>query len=243
MSTEMQDRLLDLITDQHGVRGFAPSYQDMADGLGLRSKSCVARLVLALEARGDIRRLPNRARAIEPTGRRRPDAAKLSRARAALGSVAPGRRAGPPHVSRVAGHGRVLSPGLALVPLSGTVPDGLPRLGSPRDGDVVEVAASMLGEGEHHALLVVDDAMVGFGIVKGDTVVVRRQADPSPGAMVLVSVDGGPACLRRLASIDEGSVILAATGPGAPAVVLARGSVSIQGRLAGLLRRYVPSGA
>lgn len=63
--TRRQRDLLDFIGAYMATESFAPSYQEMADGIGLRSKSGIHRLLDGLEERGLIQRLPNRARCVE----------------------------------------------------------------------------------------------------------------------------------------------------------------------------------
>ena len=65
MLTKKQKTLLLLIDKKIKETGITPSYDEMKDSLGLASKSGIHRLITALEDRGFIRRLPNKARAIE----------------------------------------------------------------------------------------------------------------------------------------------------------------------------------
>ncbi|MET0867080.1 MAG: repressor LexA, partial [Pseudorhodoplanes sp.] len=65
MLTRKQLELLRFINERLKEAGVPPSFDEMKDALDLRSKSGIHRLITALEERGFIRRLPNRARAIE----------------------------------------------------------------------------------------------------------------------------------------------------------------------------------
>ncbi|MEP1169633.1 MAG: MarR family transcriptional regulator, partial [Alphaproteobacteria bacterium] len=65
MLTRKQHELLMFIHERLKESGVPPSFDEMKDALDLRSKSGIHRLIRALEERGFIRRLPNRARAIE----------------------------------------------------------------------------------------------------------------------------------------------------------------------------------
>src|ERR1700759_1357258 len=65
MLTRKQYELLRFIHERLKDAGVPPSFDEMKDALDLRSKSGIHRLITALEERGFIRRLPNRARAIE----------------------------------------------------------------------------------------------------------------------------------------------------------------------------------
>ena len=75
-TTRKQAELLDFISFfQTESGGVSPSFEEMMEAVDLQSKSGVHRLITALEERGYIRRLPNRARAIEiiPADSRPPD--------------------------------------------------------------------------------------------------------------------------------------------------------------------------
>ena len=65
MLTRKQFELLRFIHERLTEAGVPPSFDEMKDALDLRSKSGIHRLITALEERGFIRRLANRARAIE----------------------------------------------------------------------------------------------------------------------------------------------------------------------------------
>jgi repressor LexA len=64
-TVDLQRQCLAMISDRLRASGVPPSMQEITDGLGLYSKSRAHQLVSALEQAGRIRRLPNRARAIE----------------------------------------------------------------------------------------------------------------------------------------------------------------------------------
>src|SRR4051794_41899592 len=65
MLTAKQHELLLFIDGRLKESGISPSFDEMREALDLKSKSGVHRLISALEERGFIRRLPNRARALE----------------------------------------------------------------------------------------------------------------------------------------------------------------------------------
>ncbi len=210
MSTRNQDRLLALIAERFDAEGVVPSYDVMASELGLASKSAVSRLVLALEADGLIHRLPNRARAIEPTGRTRDDVRE----------------------------GWTFRSGVVSLPLRGTVAAGVPDGEREARHGSVDVAAAMLGEGDHHALAVRGPSMRGAGIVDGDVVVMRDQDHAAVGDVVAVRVKGVGRVLKRLGPTVDGKVTLASEHPGHPDRVVDVADVTVEGRLVGLIRRY-----
>ena len=65
MLTKKQFELLKYIDSYLNIYGVSPSFDEMKDALGLKSKSGIHRLITGLEERGFIRRLPHRARALE----------------------------------------------------------------------------------------------------------------------------------------------------------------------------------
>src|SRR5271155_40688 len=65
MLTRKQHELLVYINRRLADSGVSPSFEEMKDALGLKSKSGIHRLISGLEERGFIRRLPHRARALE----------------------------------------------------------------------------------------------------------------------------------------------------------------------------------
>src|SRR5437016_12740866 len=65
MLTKKQHELLVFINRRLAQDGVSPSFDEMKEALGLRSKSGIHRLITGLEERGFIRRLPHRARALE----------------------------------------------------------------------------------------------------------------------------------------------------------------------------------
>ncbi len=89
MLTRKQHQLLLFIHQRLGEHGVSPSFDEMKDALGLRSKSGIHRLITALQERGFIRRLAHRARAVEilrlPENLRAPTGTAPATATAAAG--------------------------------------------------------------------------------------------------------------------------------------------------------------
>ncbi len=65
MLTKKQHELICFIDDRLRETGISPSFEEMKAALDLKSKSGVHRLISALVERGFLRRLANRARALE----------------------------------------------------------------------------------------------------------------------------------------------------------------------------------
>jgi len=242
MLTKKQYELLLFINKRLNDQGVSPSFDEMKEALGLRSKSGIHRLITGLEERGFIRRLPHRARALEVS--RLPDnlapAAAIPAAKAApAASPAPGFR---PNV--IQGDFR---PGLAGVspasadavslPLYGRIAAGHPIEAMRDTSNTIEVPPSMLGRGEHFALEVSGDSMVDAGIFDGDTVIVRRDEVPDTGAIVVALVDDNEVTLKRLRR-NKGSIALEPANKAYETRIFGPDRVRVQGRVVGLIRRF-----
>ncbi|MYD99911.1 MAG: transcriptional repressor LexA [Alphaproteobacteria bacterium] len=225
MLTRKQNELLLFISQQISKDGVSPSFDEMKDALGLKSKSGVHRLVTALEERGFVRRFPNRARALEIT--RLPEAeAYEDRSRTVR--------------SAFRGFRRRLDPADTIqneLPLYGRIAAGTP-IEALRDPDsTVAVPQGMLGSGRHYALEIAGDSMVDAGIVDGDTVIIQECEEVESGAIVVALVDSEEATLKIWRPAD-GRVVLEAANDAYPAQDYDPDQVQIQGRLVGLLRAY-----
>lgn len=216
MLTKKQRNLLELIQRRIETTGVAPSFDEMKDEMGLKSKSGVHRMVLALREKGFIERLENRARALEVL----PKALDVLRASASPSTS--------PHAS--------LSEAISIS-LMGRIAAGAP-LEAIEDGtQEVQVPEQMLGKGEHFALQIVGDSMMGIGIMDGDIVVIERRENANNGEVVVALVDESEATLKRIYR-KNGMIELHAENPEYENKVLSPDRVRIQGRLCGLLRNY-----
>ena len=219
MLTRKQHELLCYINDHLGETGVSPSFEEMKEALDLKSKSGVHRLISALEERGFIRRLPNRARALEVV--KMPDKAGGG------GNVVPLRTAAPApapanDVIELPLHGRIAA-GTPIEALQGT--------------ESLSVPAALLGPGEHYALEVAGDSMVEEGILDGDYALVRKTDTARDGEIVVALVNNEEATLKTFRR--EGQMIrLDPANRNYDPQRYRPEQVQIQGKLAGLLRRY-----
>lgn len=231
MLTKKQLDLLDFINKRMTRDGVPPSFDEMKDALNLRSKSGIHRLITALEERGFIRRLAHRARAIE-----------IVKLPESLG----GQPAGfSPRViegdrpdNRPTGAVDLGAANLAELPLVGSIAAGRPieAINDPAPG--VSVPGQMLhGQGRHYALEVKGDSMIEAGINDGDVVVIRETSDASDGDIVVAQIEGYEATLKRFRRKGD-MIVLEAANPIYEPRVLPQGSVTVQGRLVGLIRTY-----
>jgi len=226
MLTAKQHELLLYIQRKLEETGISPSFEEMKEALDLKSKSGVHRLISALEERGFIHRLPNRARALEVL-RQPENVAASPRTAAANDTVV----ALTPPRARPEPANDVIQ-----LPLHGRIAAGMPIEALESDR-TLPVPAALLGPGDHYALEVSGDSMIEAGIFDGDYALVKRTETARDGEIVVALVRNEEATLKYLRR--EGGMIRLdpATGAYDPQVY-GPDEVQVQGRLAGLLRRY-----
>jgi repressor LexA len=179
----------------------------------------VHRLISALEERQFIRRLPNRARALEVV--KMPDIAAPAIAAAAT--------AGRPAVPAAAND-------TIEIPMHGRIAAGTP-IEALQGTEAFAVPAALLGPGEHYALEVSGDSMVEEGILDGDFALIRKVDTARDGEIVVALIDNEEATLKTYRR--EGQMIrLDPANRSYEPQRYEEGRVAIQGRLAGLIRRY-----
>ena len=216
MLTAKQRELLLFIDARLKEGGISPSFDEMREALDLKSKSGVHRLISALEERGFIRRLPNRARALEVV--KLPE----SRPSATVTPIRPIAAAPANDTMEIPLHGRIAA-GTPIEALQGT--------------ESFAVPAVLLGAGEHYALEVSGDSMLEEGILDGDFALIRKVDTARDGEIVVALIDNEEATLKTYRR--EGRMIrLDPANSRYEPQRYEEGRVQIQGRLAGLIRRY-----
>jgi repressor LexA len=225
MLTAKQRELLQFITVRLEDSGISPSFEEMKEALDLKSKSGVHRLISALEERGFIRRLPNRARALEVI-RQPEDSVAAPRARA-NDNVLPFK----PAPARP-----VVANDIVELPLHGRIAAGVP-IEALEGQSTLPVPAALLGPGEHYALEVSGDSMIEAGIFDGDFALVRKTDVARDGEIVVALVRDEEATLKYLRR-ENGMVRLDPANGAYEPQIYRPGEVKVQGKLAGLLRRY-----
>ncbi|MDF2494753.1 transcriptional repressor LexA [Sphingomonas sp.] len=216
MLTKKQHELICFINDRLAESGVSPSFEEMKDALDLKSKSGVHRLISALEERGFLRRLPNRARALEVL--------KVPESRDAAGKAAPA-----PALPQPAND-------VVEVPLHGRIAAGAP-IEAIEGSTSLPVPAALLGAGEHFALEVAGDSMVEAGILDGDFALIRKQDVARDGEIVVALIEDSEATLKYFRR--EGTMIrLDPANRSYDPQRYAPAQVRVQGKLAGILRRY-----
>jgi len=236
MLTRKQHELLLFIHERLKESGIPPSFDEMKEALDLASKSGIHRLITALEERGFIRRLPNRARALEVI--RMPD------------SLAPG-LGGPKKFSPSIIQGSLGRPqpeaakkpvanndeaGFSI-PVMGRIAAGVPIDAIQHQTRSITVPPDMITGGDHYALEVKGDSMIEAGIFDGDTVIIKNASTANPGDIIVALVDDEEATLKRFRR-KGASIALEAANPAYETRIFGPDRVKVQGKLVGLIRRY-----
>jgi repressor LexA len=227
MLTRKQHELVCFIHDRLTETGISPSFEEMKDALDLKSKSGVHRLISALEERDFIRRLPNRARALEVI--RMPERADARLVTSTKPFTMPSRGA----AARAA---PIAANDVLELPLHGRIAAGMP-IEALEGQSSLSVPAALLGAGEHYALEVSGDSMVEAGILDGDYALIRKVDTARDGEIIVALVDDHEATLKYYR--QEGAMVrLDPANRDYQPQRYKPGQVRVQGRLAGLLRRY-----
>ena len=216
MLTPKQQELLSFIQTRLDEGGVSPSFEEMKEALDLRSKSGIHRLINALEERGFIRRLPNRARALEVL--------KLPEAMHRAPKVAATPK--PP----------VAANDVIDIPLHGRIAAGVP-IEAMEGQNMLSVPAALLGAGDHYALEVSGDSMIDAGILDGDFALIQRTEVAREGQIVVALIEDSEATLKYYHRQGPKVRLDPANNAYEPQIYDSQ-QVRIQGKLAGLLRRY-----
>ncbi|MDR0432158.1 MAG: transcriptional repressor LexA [Bifidobacteriaceae bacterium] len=209
--TDRQKEVLKVIEDSVRNRGYAPSMREIGEIVGLTSPSSVKHQLLALEAKGYIRRDPNRPRALEllATSARLPFSASEMAARASERKPEP-----------------------VLVPLVGRIAAGGPIMAEQSLEDVLPLPRELVGDGELFMLRVLGDSMSGVAICDGDWVVVRSQPTAENGEIVAALLDDEATV--KTWKRAEGIAWLLPANPSYPPIPAA--NATILGRVVAVLR-------
>jgi len=237
MLTKKQYELLMFIDKRLRETGVSPSFDEMKEALGLRSKSGIHRLMTGLEERGFVRRLPHRARALEVI--RMPENMNAPQSRAA-GVRRPGEGFAPNVIhADFKLPGQSPSPGSPVVPLPlyGKIAAGTPIEALRDHTRTIDVPSVLVGKGDHYALEVEGDSMIEAGIHDGDTIIVQRTESADSGTIVVALVDNEEVTLKRLRRKGQ-SLALEPANPAYETRICGPDQVKVQGRLVGLIRRY-----
>ncbi|MDH5188207.1 MAG: transcriptional repressor LexA [Rhodospirillaceae bacterium] len=236
MLTKKQYELLTLLNDRIKETGVPPSFDEMKDALGLKSKSGIHRLISGLEERGFIRRLPHRARALEilklPENISDDNAPSVSSQKISGNVIR-----GDFRHERVPEQQTGDSADNVELPMLGRIAAGTPIAAISDPSSYIGIPASMIGGGEHFALEIDGDSMIEAGIFDGDTVIIQRTNRVENGTICVALVDGEEATLKRLRKKNN-SIALEPANKDFETRIFGPDQVQVQGRLVGLIRKY-----
>lgn len=226
MLTSKQHELLAFINTRLNESGVSPSFEEMKEALDLKSKSGIHRLINALEERQFIRRLPNRARALEVL--KLPEGMDKAKGKTVIEADF--------HAKTPARSVPIAANDVIEIPLHGRIAAGVP-IEAMEGQSMLSVPAALLGSGDHYALEVSGDSMVEAGILDGDFALIQRTQTAREGEIVVALIDNEEATLKYYRR-DQGKIRLDPANSMYEAQIYNPHQVQIQGKLAGLLRRY-----
>jgi len=234
MLTRKQNELLLYINRHLTEKGVSPSFDEMKEALGLKSKSGIHRLITGLEERGFIKRLAHKARALEVI--RLPEDLGIGGRKGEGGRFSPNVIQGN-FSGAITGAAVATEVAAVQLPLYGRIAAGTPIEALRDHTSTIDVPGSLLGRGEHYALEVEGDSMVNAGILNGDTAIVERCDTAETGSIVVALVDNAEVTLKRLRRKGD-SIALEPANPAFETRIFGPDRVQIQGRMVGLLRRF-----
>ena len=209
MLTFQQEKLLKFIIDYQKENNVTPSFDEMKDGLDLKSKSGIHRIVSALEERGYIKKLNNRARAIEIIK----------------------------NINLIDTESGKNKNNIISIPILGKIAAGLPIEAISDNTNYIELPETLLKKGEYFILNVEGDSMIEAGIFDGDQVVIRKANDANNGEIVVALIDNNEATLKRIFKRGQ-QVALQPENSNYKTVIYGPDRIQIQGVLKHLIRSY-----
>jgi repressor LexA len=214
MLTKQQLKLFMIIDESLKRDGVCPSFEEMKNLIGLKSKSGIHRLIKSLEERGFLKQIPNKARALEITKYPENYAGEISFPSAVNDNVK-----------------------MVNIPLYGKIAAGTPIAAIADTSETMEIPADMLGNGKYYALKVEGDSMINAGINSGDRIIIQEVADAPNGTIVVALIDNEEVTLKYLYKKD-GSIALKPANPNYETRIFSPERVRIQGKIAMLIRSY-----
>lgn len=228
MLTKQQYNALMYIHQKQHETGITPSFDEMKEALNLKSKSGIHRLIQGLEERGFIRRLQNKARALEIIKMPGEDSHFKEKTEQLIDTI---KKPGVPFTP-VNNSANTLE-----LPLYGKIAAGTPIEALRDEEATVSVPGDMVGNGEHYALTIEGESMIEAGILDGDTVLVKKQNNAENGQIIVALVDGIEVTLKYLRKKGN-TVALEPANKNYETRIFSADRVQVQGVLVGLMRKY-----
>ncbi len=222
MLTKKQEQLLTFLTQYYEKNFICPSYDEMKNAVGLASKSGIHRLLFALEERGFIKKLPNRARAIE-----------ILKQPKSLNQIKNNKLIN----LEVIDTNKSYVEEIIELPFLGKIAAGTPIEALSDVSNTFSVPNSMISSGEHFALEIVGDSMIDAGIYDGDTVIIKKTNNANSGDIVVALIDEQEATLKKFKQ-DKNKIALVPANPNYETRFFETDKIRIQGKLTGLIRKY-----
>ncbi|MBX4335742.1 transcriptional repressor LexA [Bartonella raoultii] len=234
MLTCKQYELLLFIHNHMKETGISPSFDEMKIALGLSSKSGIHKLIIALEKRGFIHRLPHRARAVDVIRLPNKITFDLSSARKIYPKAIEKKSN---KISQSFDNFDNENKRNITIPIMGRIATGIPTSAVLQQTDILSLPQEMFGVGEHYALEVKDDSMIEAGILNKDTIIVKRQNIAESGDIIVAFIDKKEATLKRYRR-KGASIALESANLHYETRIYGSERVQIQGKLIGLIRKY-----
>ena len=230
MLTNKQYELLTFIDEILESRGIAPSFEEMKKAINLKSKSGIHRLIIALEERGYLRRLPNRARALEIL--KLPNNKETNRINFNSSNVVKG------NFSSNQNEGKSNTDNHeTTIPLYGKIAAGMPIEALNDPSVYLSIPANMVGNGEYFALTIEGESMIEEGILDGDNVIIRQTNHAENGSIIVALIDDKEATLKRIRKKGD-TIALEPANASHETQIYGPDRVKVQGKLVGLIRSY-----
>lgn len=213
MLTPKQYNLLLFINKTIRDTGCCPSFDEMKDAIGLKSKSGIKSLIDALVERNFLHKLPHKARALEVVRLPKIKPSNINTSEYKETSVA------------------------LEIPLYGKIAAGTPIEAIANENNKISVPISMIGQGKYYALTIEGDSMIEAGIMDGDVVVIKKTDTANNGDIAVVLVDNSEATLKQIKK-EGSSVLLIPKNSTYKTRRISASRIKIQGVLSSLIRTY-----
>ena len=230
MLTKKQYQLLHILKRHIESCGYSPSFDEMKNSLGLKSKSGIHRLISGLEERGFIRRLPHRARSLEILKMPNNSSDFVDNEFEDKTNIIKGMFTERKTVSST-------KTSTVELPFYGRIAAGNPIEALRQESETIVVTDSFLGKGTHYALEVQGDSMIEAGINDGDIALIKETSSADNGSIVVALLDDNEVTLKRLRQKGQ-SIALEPANAKHETRIFGPNRVKIQGQLKAILRRY-----
>jgi len=224
MLTKKQRNLLIFINKKIRSTGVSPSYEEMKNSLGLKSKSGIHRLISALEERGFIKRLAHKARALEVL--KLPETAS---ANDIYNTFSPSVIKGGLHNDN--------SKSNEEISVLGNIAAGTPIEAIQNEVSKVTLPVEFNKNDNFFGLKIQGDSMVEAGINEGDTVIIKKTNNADNGQIVVALIDNNEAMLKRIRRKGN-SVALESANKNYETKIFGPDRVKVQGVLVSLYRNF-----